>query len=464
MLSRSPLPSDHHISDLLEKLDQITTTRFIPSETDLLDNEEAELLIKQDSIHYLRIFSLNKKNPLTVSLKKSFGKVLVYSSFTHPKPSYSKCDKTFSSETFEIRTLDTQFKNDFVFLALRALTCSKILASVSFGRKNVIHPVLLKKDKKKQQELSEDRLRELKMMKKKHFPKNFLIENLNKRMLSPEELAGKNKNWLVKREKAILKKKKNIEQKKKKALEFVNKREIQRLQAKAEEEKMEIKENFEGFLKSLLKIIMILKVSFVFNEFRRRRRSEVSRKIVKNQKARTIQRFFRENTGGLNKKDIVLTICQQNLVLFSNLAFFTRKESKKIVFRCIQETGTCLKPSSKVSAFFQKLVLIQQRFRRYLEVKAERIRKLILFWDECRSFQKRRTAKKKTLVHEISISISQREEILQRYYLDCVRKFYDVVRCEGIFISDVLNRHVKRFIRFEFMPSTIVMKQLIESL
>ena len=463
-ISRSPLPSERNFSDLLDKLDQITVTRYVSKDSMLSDGDEIEVVIEQDAFHYIRVQSKGKKNPLKVNINGSHGRVLVYTSYVEPKPSYSNCDKTFNMSSFEVRTFDTVFKCDFIYMALRAVVYAKVTVHVSFGRKHHPHHALLKKNKNKNKnDLSEDRIRALKLMKKKHFEKNFVLENLNKRMLSPDELKEKEKIWKARRELAINNKKKFLEDKKQRALDYINKQKIRKEQAKIQYDLETSKNEHKQIARSILKTILLLKSAQAFNSMRLHKRQEISRRLTTQQKVRKIQNYFKRSST-LNIHQTATCIAQQNLLIFrSNLLFKFKLDSVQNIVKIIKDVGSTLKPFLKISGFLSKVVLIQQQFRRYLEIRAERLRKLILFWDECRSFQKRRSIKKKTLVHELSISIGARDEILSKYYQSCVQKYYESVRMNGIFISEIFNKQVKRFIRFEYMPTTLIMKQIIES-
>lgn len=469
-LTRCQLPSEQHFSDLLDKLDQISSSRIVlTKESTLTEFDELEINIQEDNFHYIKIQAKGKKNPLKVYIRKIKGNIVVYSSFTMKRPVYSNCDKTFNSKNFEIRSLDSVFVNEFVYLGIKALVQAKIRISIEFGKKFIVHPVVEKVEKREGKgrnfkELTQEWIMQLKHFKRGNYDKDFIVENFNKRMLSPDELAMKNKKWLAKRQQAISTKKKQLEEKKQKALNFINKVQIRETNAKLEKEKKFADTCRKNSIKTLLKLLFFLKSSKKINQIRKRKRIEITFHIKKFQKIRKIQRFIKSTQNHQTVCQIALTHALKSLLLYhSSLFLITSSQSKSKLISSIKDSSVAFKPNKKIVNFIESVRKIQQYFRHYLEVKAERLRKIIIFWDQCKGFKKRRSMKKKTLIHDIGVSINQRDFVLKNYYLHCVQQFYENLK-ESVFISQAFNEPIRKTVKFEYMPTIQTMNQLLESI
>ena len=468
-LTRSHLPSDQHFSDLLDKLDQISSSRVVlTKESTLSEHDELEVNIEEDNFHYIRIQAKGKKNPLKVSIRKIKGNIVVYSSFSMKRPTYSNCDKAFNTKNFEIRSLDSVFMNDFVYLGVKALVQARIRIRVEFGKKFFVHPVVEKVERREGKvrnfkELTQEWIMHLKHFKRGNFDKDFISENFNKRMLSPEELATKNKKWQAKRQQAISNKKKHLEEKKQKALNFINKVKIRETNAKLEQEKKFADTCRKNSIKTLLKLLFFLKTCKKINQIRRRKRIEITSGITKFQKIRKIQRFIKSTQNQQTVSQIALTHALKNLLLYhSFLHHTTSLQSQSKIISSIKESSSTSKPNTKIVSFIESVKKIQQHFRHYLELKAVRLKKIIIFWDQCKGFKKRRSLKKKSMVHDIGVSINQRDFVLKNYYLHCVQTFYENLK-ESVFISQTFNEPLRKNVKFEYMPSIQTMNQLIEN-
>jgi len=66
------------------------------------------------------------------------------------------------------------------------------------------------------------------------------------------------------------------------------------------------------------------------------------------------------------------------------------------------------------------------------------------------------------MVHDIGVSINQRDFVLKNYYLHCVQTFYENLK-ESVFISQTFNEPLRKNVKFEYMPSIQTMNQLIEN-
>jgi hypothetical protein len=459
------MPSSRNFTDLLNKLDLVTSPKQQSlNERILSESDQIDCNLEEGSYFYIKIPIKNKPNPLRVTIKKSIGRVIIYASYLNQKPSASNYDNLFTADTFEIRSQDLFFKSEFLFLALRALAYTKLVISCLFGKKNFVFDNRLRK---KDSDETDQRLkvRSVRNLQKRPESKNFIEENMKKRLASPEDRRKKSHEWLVRREKALVIKKQNLLDKREKAINFINRTKIRREQLKIQNQLKQALMVKNNQVKDWLTFLNILKVTQTIHEMRTLKRREKSRELTKKRKARTIQKFFRSTTKNLSIPQLSAMRAFCNIKFFhAHLSDFTVKKTRRFMFKVIRDTGENYKPRIKFAKFMKKIEMIQQRFRKYLGVKTERIRKMIIFWDECRTFQNRRSIKKKIMIHDLNISIYQRTVVLNNYYNDCIRNFYIALRDPGIFISQPSDRKVIRRLKvaFHYMPSLQKMKQMIE--
>ena len=465
-LCKTAMPSSRNFSDLITKLDLVISPRSTKDQT-LSENDQIDLAIDEGSYYYLKIPVKNRPSPLQLYLKKSQGRLIIYSSFTQEKPSPSNYDHIFTSDSFEIRTLDLNFRQDSVYLGLRAVSYTKLSVSCIFGKK--INFILDKRLRKKE---TSEKGQVIKVRSVKNFitrpkSKNFIEENLRKINFSPKEQRQKLSEWEEKRQRVLVKKKQCLVEKKEKALNFINRQKIRREQALLENTRNEAILIKTNQVKDWLVFLYILKVTNYIQEIRAVKRSEKSKKLTEKAKVRTIQRFIRQTTKNFTVEKIVITRSQMLVNLFySTTRPIAFKESEKMLAKTIRSSGVVFNPRIKFAKFLKKIENIQLSFRKYLGVKAERFRKLIIFWDECKSFQTRRSIKKKSLIHELNISIHQRHVVLCGYYKECLANFYESLRVPATFISQSGIESRVRVSRgkgaFGYMPTLAKMKVLIE--
>ena len=463
------MPSNKDFSNLLNKLDVVTTPKnSVDNDNILLENEQLDCVIEEGAYYYIKIPVKGKKSPMKIENRKIQGKVLVYVSFFNHRPSLANYEQVFNFENFEIRNLDSVFRYDYLFLGIRALIFSKVSVSVVFG-KTRIHVHDEKKRNKRIIEVDDEHIHiKSPKSKAKHKPKNSNVEvTYKKRMLSPEEVVQRNREWVSKRELVLNRRKLAMEKKKLKALSYINRQQIRLESERCNKLLIEAENNKRIQMQDLLRIVFTIKAGNIFREVLWRKRQHILQRLRKNTKVRTIQKFYKSTTRNFQVLEMSILRSQKLLMLYC-------QSSSKIV-KCLSEdkvismlkgVGICSKPRIKFCAFLESISKIQDSYRRYLVIKAKRMRMLIKLWDECKSFQMRRSLKKKNQMHQINISISQRLAILERFYLDYLKTYYLMIKQErSIFISELPHKEhrVMRKIPFDFMPSYAVMKQIIEN-
>ena len=464
-MPKTAMPSSRNFSELLNKLDLVTSPKqHSLNEQILSESDQVDCILEEGFYFYIKIPIKNKSNPLKVTLKKTTGKVIVYTSYLNQKPSASNYDNLFTADSFEIRSQELYFRYDFLYLAIRALTYAKVTSNCLFGKKNFVFDNRVKK-KEADDEERMFKVRSVKNLQKRPLTRNFVEENLKRKVLSPEERMKKGEQWLARREKALEVKKKVLQEKREKAICFINKTKIRREQARIENLQREMENAKISQVKDWIWFLYVLKATQTINEMRMVKRREKTRNLTKRGKARTIQKFFRQTTKNLSIVQLsgMRAFCHAKF-FYAHVYDYSILQTKSMLIQTIQKTGQNHKPEMSFTKFVKKIELIQQRFRKYLGIKSERLRKLIIFWDECRSFQNRRSIKKKIMIHDLNISIHQRSIVLNNYYSDCIRNYYTALRDPGIFISQPSDKKYGRRLKvaFHYIPSIQKMKQMIE--
>ena len=470
------MPTNTDFLNLLHKLESVTSTKSLLNKDCLLvENELIDLTMEVGSYTYIKIPVKGKKSPLKVKIKKAQGSITVYASSFNQKPSASNYEQIFSQDSFEIRVLEKRFKYEHQFLGIRALTDVKLSIMLFFG-KNRIQFIDEKKNPKIKKEILNNEFAEsapIKIKPCKDSIKKFNFEVTHrKRLLSPKELQEKQHEWLNKRKLILLKRKLIQEQKKTNALRYIHRQEIRAQQIEEEKLKIEAKIIQKEKVKEWLTIIYILKGLNMFHEIKTQKRSQIEIRLKRNTRIRTIQRFYKSSSNNLHIYDITIIRAQKLLTLYlhSSYKILLQDQQKKIA-SAVKASGECKKTIVKFDLFFVKVIKIQKEFKKYFSIRNERMKQIVKYWDECKSFQMRRSLKKKNQVYQISVSISQRAKLLENYYLGCVKKFYLSLRKAPhnmTFLSEVIednkdNKEKKKSkISFEYMPSNVVMRSMIE--
>lgn len=465
-MPKTSLPSSRNFSELLNKLDLVTSpSQNSLNEKILSESDSIDCILEEGSYFYIKIPIKKKPNPLKLTIKKTTGKVSVYTSYQNQKPSASNYDNCFTADSFEIRSQELFFRNDFLYLALRALSYAKVTLTCMFGKKNFVFDNRVKKKEAGDRERG-FKARSVRNLDKRKIERNFVEENFMRKVKSPGDRIMKSELWTARRDKALLVKRKFLQDKREKAVCFINKTKIRREQAKIENAKREQEMIKMNQVKDWICFLYLLKATETIHEMRTLKRREKTRDLNKRGKARTIQKFFRQTTKNLSivQLSAMRAFCHAKF-FYAHMYDHSILQSKSILIKLVKASGQNHKPEMSFTKFIKKIQLIQQSFRKYLGIKSERLRKLIIFWDECRSFQNRRSIKKKIMIHDLSISIHQRSVVLNNYYSECVQSYYSALYDPGIFISQSSDKNCNRRLKvaFHYMPSIKRMKQMIEA-
>jgi hypothetical protein len=403
-----------------------------------------------------------------VLIKQTKGKVLTYLSLLNPKPSLFDYDQVFNADHFEFKSTDPFFLNNYIYLSVRAIAYSKFAISIYFGKSRVIDRKNLKKNIKTNDEYEDEDDEKpftLKVKKKHKTVKKIIEQNINSRVLSPQHITQKNIDWTNKREQALRKKKYLLEEKKSKALTYANRQKIRAEQLEIEKLHLEAKVVLKTQTLFWIQVLYTLKAASQFNSLRLEKRKEITLKLTKNLKARSLQRAYRRTTMTLSLVEIsVLRGMKLITFYYKSTKGLIQQTLGKMLISLIRKASIRYNPAFRFTDFFKCIVKIQNAFRKYLVVKSERMRKLIILWDQCKAFEVRRSLKRKSMIYQMNVSVYQRQMILEKHYTECLKCIYEVIgEDKPIFVSDDGKEKARRRrLMFQFMPSVQEMKKLIE--
>lgn len=453
---------------LLSKLDIITSSKPESNKDFLLnENDQLDFSIEEGTINYIKIPAGSKQSPLRVLIKRNCGRILTYLSLSNQKPNHANHDQVYNADNFEFRTQESIFRYEFVYLGIKALTNSKLTLTANFG-KNRGNLIIKQRSKKRFVENVYDiNIDEpiISRVKSEKLKKNFIEKNLNLRILSPRLTLKKNRDWVYKRELALVKKKLLLDEKKSKALVFINRKQI-RIENMENERKRQMALKEGQFQTDYwLKIIFAYKAVLLFNSMICEKRKKKSLAILMNIKARTLQKAYRKSTKRYTISQLI-SLRGLKLIQFyyTTTKDLTRKTVETNLVDFISITAKTHRPFNKITSFFRSVIKIQQAFRKYFTIRSARIRNLIIIWDQCKAFEVRRSLKKKSLIFQLNVSIYQRQVILDNYYLQCVRNFYknDKER-QSEFLLEIKNEKGLGEGNFKYIPPMQEMKKLIKS-
>ncbi|OMJ87084.1 hypothetical protein SteCoe_11232 [Stentor coeruleus] len=454
---------------LLSKLDIITSTKPILNKDFLLnENDQLDFYIEESALYHIKIPSAFKQSPLRVLIKRNCGKIITYLSLSNQKPSHTNHDQVYNTDYFEFRSSERFFRCEFVYLGIKALTNSKLTLLAYFG-KNRGNLITKQRSKKTILEHNYDiNIDEpaISRVKSEKLKRNFIEKNLNLRILSPRVTFRKTKDWVCKRELALIKKKLLLEEKKSKALVFINRKQIRIENLKDEKKKEQVLQNKQFQIYYWLKTIYAYKAVMIFNKMIWDKRNKKTLAILMNIKARTLQKAYRKSTKNYTINQLIsfrgLKLIQ---FYYATTKDFARKSVEKTLVNFICQTAKTYQTFNKIASFYRRVIKIQKAFREYLIIRNARIRNLIILWDQCKAFEIRRSLKKKKLMLQLNVSIYQRKVILDSYYLQCVRNYYkdDRERQAELFLE---LKYEKKFGlgrgSFKYIPLMQDMKKMIE--
>lgn len=132
---RTKMPSEQDFKLLQDRLEQIISNKgFTQKKSQLKEDKEFESLLPAKEQQFFRVVVRGKPTPLRVMIKRSRGKLHIYSSKTNSEPSEVSRDEQHKSDRFTLGDTGSKFKLEQVYLGLQAVEDCFYSIRIAFGR------------------------------------------------------------------------------------------------------------------------------------------------------------------------------------------------------------------------------------------------------------------------------------------------------------------------------------------
>ena len=129
------LPSAKDFEKILNKLDMVSLSKITGQKRLMLvENESFNIILDKFNIQYCTIESQNKATPMTINIKRQKGKIITYFSKQNSLPSKNMCENYSTNDRFQINDCSFKFKNEYIYMAIEALTDTDFHLSIQFGK------------------------------------------------------------------------------------------------------------------------------------------------------------------------------------------------------------------------------------------------------------------------------------------------------------------------------------------
>lgn len=488
---KSSLPTEREFSKLIENLNEVVSPRVYKLHTTLQENDPVDVTISESKVKYFKIPMKNKRVPLAIKIKRTKGKLYMYSSVEVQEPGPNNYEKCFISDYIEIRDSTTVFKYDLLYLGIKAFEDSQFKITISFGRQiNSLEELKRLKRQSAQArlldslELEEDEefFKETTKTEAKT-KKNFIAENKHASVDHIDKnsiLSIRAADWKTRRDQIVKKKKLLIEMKKSKTLDLINKKALKKQMKKLKSKEQQIKAQKNYFSAKWLNLIHIIKCSQAIHEKIQEQRDMRLRRISVNLRAMQIQGFLKKRSKNVRPKDTIL-------IRASNLLKFYRENAKNIKRRfgygkeliiSISQISHAQVVFRKFSHFYRSIIRIQRNTRKFLSIKEKRMKELVKMWGiacETMLFKKssKRADRKRQSLDIISLPVQIRDDVLNKYYRKCALRYRQTLRHYFTSLQTLSeNRLFQTAVThmcnnlppfFKYLPSVKEMEKMIEA-
>lgn len=461
----SPKHSD--FSTILDNIEKVLSPKTRLIHHYLKENEAQKFTQASNEFNYFRIMCKGKRCPMQFKIKLYEGKITSYVSFTESQPNQSVHDRNFNYTYFEISEKNYNFKNEFVFVAVKTFNYSVYKVKVSFGR--VVNLADIKKVK---QSTMRDEPDYEKNFDEKAKGMDYIKKNIES-LTSPsiKVLERGSENWQEKKNQVKKRKKDIFKQKREKAIEKLTRKERRQeeyLRMMQANERESFRKKAKVFWMSFF--ILHKTSNYLLMKVRKTRESRLHTIKLIN-KVRLIQRFFRSKVK-FPENSFKFLLMNHSLLTYRKIVLPVQiRQINKSLMSAILFAAHRNELAHTFQVYYKKIITIQRHTREFLDLKSKRIFSLIQGWNrviEKNLFTKRsKASRRKTSLKFMTIPQSRRNSILQEYYKSKWNDFHLVVR-------NLLNlakpyRVVKRFlagridpITFNFLPDDLKMIELIQ--
>ena len=461
------IPRHSDFSTILDNIEKVLSPKTRLIHHYLKENEAQKFTQASNEFNYFRIMCKGKRCPMQFKIKLYEGKITSYVSFTETQPNQAVHDRNFNYTYFEISEKNYNFKNEYVFVAIKTFTYSVYKVKATFGR--VVNLADIKKvkqstmrDEPDNEKNMEERVKGMDYIKKN-------IELLTSPLMKLSEC--KSENWLEKKNQVKKRKKDIFRQKREKAIEKLTRKE----RRQEEYLKMLQVNEREGYRR---KARVFWTSFFIFHKtssyfllkVKKTRQSRLDTIRLIN-KVRLIQRFFRSKVK-FPENSFKFLLMNHSLLTYHKVIFPVQvRQINKSLISAILFAAHRNELAHTFQVYYKKIITIQRHTREFLDLKSKRFFSLIQAWNrviEKNLFTKRsKASRRKTSLKFMTIPNTQRNSILQEYYKNKWNDFHLMVR--NLLSIAKPYRVVKRFlagridpIAFNFLPDDLRMIELIQ--
>ena len=425
--------SSKDFSTLIKNLDNISN-KYVQSDHQLLfEGHVATIKLDEGLFHYFQVNCKDKRTPMTVKIRRQKGRLHCFYSKTVERPNNCSYDQSFALDSFEISDYSIKFTHDTIFLSVEALTDVIFSLGVHFGRiKQVyIQPELhiISKNKlvseieelRKNDELRmqfKDKVEKIikdrkKKILKKAGSKNYLKINKNVTGTLSEKLLFN--NWDEKKALVLQRKYEKSLEKKMNTIRILQRKEINHECEKKTIEESSRKSKVKAIQKEWITLMYLINYSASIRKLWYNARCNVLLLLQCNNRARIIQKKFKQKYIKLNIKGVILLKCRNNTSFFYETSRrLYRMFSEQIV---VSSIASILKNKLIISfkSFNYKVVNIQKASKVFLSKNRSRVTHIIQMWDEMMNKIISRSSVDQ--IHKyVNISSQTRDTIVNNYY------------------------------------------------
>jgi hypothetical protein len=128
------LPSEQDFRLLYDRLDQIINKGFTQRKVQLKDDKDFESLLPAKEQQFFKVVVKGKQTPLRVMIKRTRGKLLVFTSKSNSEPSEFSHDDHHKTDRFTIGDSGSNFKLEQIYIGFQAVEDCYFSVKIIFGR------------------------------------------------------------------------------------------------------------------------------------------------------------------------------------------------------------------------------------------------------------------------------------------------------------------------------------------
>jgi hypothetical protein len=362
-----PLPSEQDFRLLQDRLEQIVSdVNFAQKKVQLKEDREFEFILPARDKKFLSVAVRARPTPLKVVIKRSRGKLLVFSSKSNAEP--SKQDTHHLTDSFSIGETGSKFKSEQVYIGLEALQECLFTIKVVFGRSTLplrgsVSAAKIKEAESLARNELNRRVEEAYMRRAyeaKHavLDKNYISANIklarSVSTLKKETMLSQIQRHQKRSEMAQEKKHELLSQKRLKTIQSLNRHIIRTQEEKKAKELLSIKLQLQNWQKLwvtqtvVAKALQTIHAKFVEARIKQEDSKKQGIAVIR------IQLMFKRRRGDLTEDELPLVRAVDSLLFYQKHAQLQRRKASKQIQLCVWESATNSAVPDSVGSFFRR--------------------------------------------------------------------------------------------------------------